>query len=347
MHNGKALKTEQTEKTIEDSFYDLSPDLIIDAVESQGYLCDLRILALNSYENRVYQVGIEDSLPLIAKFYRPKRWTDEQILEEHQFSQQLRDNDIPVIPAIRDEQGNSLYHSQDYRFALFERKGGRAPELSDHEHLYQLGRYIGRIHATGASSAYQHRPSINTEAFLTEPYEYLLKAEFIPDYLMPAYTSLMQDLIQHVLDAYHKIEFTNIRLHGDCHVGNILWTDHGDNKGPEFLDFDDSRMGPAVQDIWMLLSGTEDEQRLQLQEILEGYEEFYAFNKAEIGLIESLRTMRLVHYAAWIAKRWQDPAFPMAFPWFGEQRYWEQHILELREQLANLQHKPLDMQFNR
>lgn len=331
---------------IEDSYHDLSPDLIIDAVESQGYLSDLRVLALNSYENRVYQVGIEDQLPLIAKFYRPKRWTDEQILEEHHFTQQLVDNDIPVIPAMKNQQGESLFYSQGFRFSLYERKGGRAPELSDLEHLYQLGRYIGRIHATGADRDYQHRPTINTDAFLIEPYEYLLKTEFIPSYLMPAYSSLMDDLIEQVLAVYNHIEFSNIRLHGDCHVGNILWTDHGDNQGPEFLDFDDSRMGPAVQDIWMLLSGSEEEQRLQLQEILEGYEEFYEFNKAEIGLIESLRTMRLVHYAAWIAKRWQDPAFPMAFPWFGEARYWEQHILELREQLSNLHHKPLDLQFN-
>ena len=319
----------------------LTPDLIIDAVEAQGYLSDLRVLALNSYENRVYQVGIEEQLPLIAKFYRPGRWTDVQIIEEHQFCQQLVDNDVPVIPAIT-KNGSSLFHSHGYRFSLYERKGGRAPELSDHEHLYQLGRYIGRIHATGSASEYQHRPTINTENFLTTPYEYLKQSNFIPEYLQPAYTTLMDDLVEQVLNQYNQTEFTNIRLHGDCHVGNILWTD----EGPEFLDFDDSRMGPAVQDIWMLLSGSEDEQRLQLQEILEGYEEFYEFNKAEISLIESLRTMRLVHYAAWIAHRWNDPAFPMAFPWFGEAKYWEQHILELREQLANLHHKPLDMSFN-
>lgn len=329
-------------KALEDSYETLTPDLIIDAVEEQGYLSDLRVLALNSYENRVYQVGIEEGLPLIAKFYRPCRWTDEQILEEHEFTQQLVDNDIPVIPAIRHKQGKSLFYSAGYRFALYERKGGRAPELSDHEQLYQLGRYIGRIHATGAASAYRHRPAINTEAFLTAPYDYLLKSAFMPEYLMPAYTSLMEDLIEQVITQYNCVEFSTIRLHGDCHVGNILWKD----DGPQFLDFDDSRMGPAVQDIWMLLSGTEDEQRLQLQEILEGYEEFYEFNKAEISLIESLRTMRLVHYAAWIAHRWTDPAFPMAFPWFGEPRYWEQHILELREQLSNLHHKPLDMRYN-
>lgn len=329
-------------ESLEDNYEALVPDLIIDAIESQGYLSDLRVLALNSYENRVYQIGIEEKLPLIAKFYRPGRWTDEQIIEEHQFSQQLVDNEIPVIPPIKNTQGNSLFYSNGYRFSLYERKGGRAPELSDHEHLYQLGRYIGRIHATGASADYQHRPTISTEEFLTRPYEYLLKADFIPSYLMTAYTSLMDDLIEQVLSQYNKTEITNIRLHGDCHVGNILWTD----QGPEFLDFDDSRMGPAVQDIWMLLSGSEDEQRLQLREILEGYEEFYEFNKAEISLIESLRTMRLVHYAAWIAHRWNDPAFPMAFPWFGEDRYWEQHILELREQFSNLLHKPLDMSFN-
>lgn len=321
----------------------LTPDLVIDAIESQGYLSDLRFLALNSYENRVYQVGLEDAKPLIAKFYRPGRWTDQQILEEHEFTQQLVDNDVPVIPALRDTTGNTLFKSGGYRFALYERKGGRAPELSDHEQLYQLGRYIGRIHATGAAQAYKFRPTLNTESFLLEPYQYLMANDVIPRDLLPAYTSLMDDLIEQVLMQYKKIEFESIRLHGDCHVGNILWTDHG----PEFLDFDDSRMGPAVQDIWMLLSGSEDEQRAQLQEILEGYEEFYSFNTAEISLIESLRTMRLVHYAAWIARRWNDPAFPLAFPWFCEPRYWEQHILELREQLSNLHHKPLDILYNR
>lgn len=334
------------DEPLQTNYEALTPDLLIDAVESQGYLSDLRVLALNSYENRVYQIGIEEKLPLITKFYRPGRWSDEQILEEHQFCQQLVDNDIPVIPAIKNEQGESLFYSQGYRFSLYERKGGRAPELSDHEHLFQLGRYIGRIHATGAASDYKYRPTISTEEFITKPYDYLKQADFIPEYLMSAYTTLMEDLIEQVLAQYNGKDFKNIRLHGDCHVGNILWMDQGDNKGPEFLDFDDSRMGPAVQDIWMLLSGSEDEQRLQLQEILEGYEEFYEFDKAEISLIESLRTMRLVHYAAWIAHRWNDPAFPMAFPWFGEPRYWEQHILELREQLANLQHKPLDLSFN-
>lgn len=329
-------------QTLEPDYEALSPDLIIDAVESQGYLSDLRILALNSYENRVYQIGIEDEKPLIAKFYRPGRWSDEQIIEEHNFTQQLFDNEIPVVPVLRNAQGESLFHSHGYRFALYPRVGGRAPELSDLEHLYQLGRYIGRIHATGIAGVYQHRPVISTEEFLTGPYEYLKKSNFLPTDLMTAYTTLMEDLIELVLIHYQQTDFETIRLHGDCHVGNILWTD----TGPEFLDFDDSRMGPAVQDIWMLLSGSEEEQRLQLREIIEGYEEFNHFNKAEIGLIESLRTMRLVHYASWIAKRWQDPAFPAAFPWFGEARYWEQHILELREQLANLQHKPLDLSFN-
>lgn len=333
------------------SNYDhLTPDLIITAVESLGYLSDLRILPLNSYENRVYQVGLENGLPVIAKFYRPHRWTDDQILEEHQFSWQLFHNEIPAVPPIKNKNDETLFSYKGYRFALFERQGGRAPELSNFENLYQLGRYIGRIHATGASRRYQTRPTINTESFLLEPYQYLLKANFLPADLIPAYTSLMDDLVEVVLVHYKQTEFDTLRLHGDCHVGNILWTDHGSRgeggRGPAFLDFDDSRMGPAVQDIWMLLSGSEEEQRLQLQEIIEGYEEFYPFNKAEIGLIESLRTMRLVHYAAWIAKRWQDPAFPAAFPWFGEPRYWEQHILELREQLANLQHKPLELTYN-
>ena len=263
---------------IEQSDYQaLSPDLIIDAIESQGYLSDLRILALNSYENRVYQIGIKEQRPIIAKFYRPQRWNDKQIIEEHQFTQQLFENEIPVIPCLRNAKDESLFTYQGYRFALYPRKGGRAPELGDPEHLYQLGRYLGRIHATGASKAYQHRPSINTQTFLTDAYQFILDSDFLPSDLMPAYTSLMDDIIEQVLMQYKLHDITQIRLHGDCHVGIILWTD----TGPEFLDFDDSRMGPAVQDIWMLLSGSDIEQRQQLQELIEGYEEFYPFDKRE------------------------------------------------------------------
>lgn len=331
------MKDQIKKQDLQPDYASLTPDVVVDAVESIGYISDLRILALNSYENRVYQVGIEEQSPLIVKFYRPNRWSDEQIHEEHRFSEQLLANDIPAVPPLADESGDTLHQFHGYRFSVYKRQGGRAPELSDLENLYQLGRFLGRLHASGAIEDYKYRPTITPQSFMVEPSAYLLANNFIPGDLLPAYQSLMPELIEMVQSVYQQCDFQTIRLHGDCHVGNILWTD----TGPHFVDFDDSRMGPAIQDIWMLLSGDMQEQQLQLQEILEGYQEFNDFNKAEILLIESLRTMRIVHYAAWLAQRWQDPAFPIAFPWFNGQRYWEQHILELREQFANLQQKPL------
>lgn len=315
----------------------LTPDLVLDAVESSGLLTDARVLALNSYENRVYQVGIEGSAPLIVKFYRPERWSDAQIQEEHDFTQALHELDISVVPPLRDAQGASLREYAGFRFALYPRQGGHAPNLDDYDALLSLGRVLGRIHALGQTRPFTHRPTLNVESYARESYEFLLANDFIPASLRESYRTLGADLISQLENTFARVPFTPIRLHGDCHPGNILWRD----EAPHFVDFDDARNGPAIQDLWMLLSGERDQQTLQLAEILEGYREFCDFDLAQLPLIEALRSLRLMHYAAWLARRWSDPAFPRHFPWFNTERYWGEHILELREQLAALQEPPL------
>lgn len=316
----------------------LTPDWVINAVESTGRLSDARILPLNSYENRVYQVGIEEGEPVIAKFYRPRRWTDEQILEEHQLTRELYDLDIPVVPPIEDDDGGTLYEYQDFRFALYCRRGGHPPELDNLDHLLVLGRYMGRIHAVSGKHCFQYRPAISAESFAAGSFDYLLTHNFIPMDLRDAYESLGQHILERLNRVFEEYkDIPAIRLHGDCHPGNILWRD----DKPHFVDFDDARNGPAIQDLWMLLSGERHYRQLQLSEVIEGYSEFCDFNPRELGLVEALRTMRIMHHSAWLARRWDDPAFPRNFPWFNTERYWAEHILELREQLAALDEEPL------
>tara|TARA_R110002110_G_scaffold61225_2_gene172019 strand:- start:18845 stop:19831 length:987 start_codon:yes stop_codon:yes gene_type:complete len=315
----------------------LTPDRVIDAVESAGYPCDARLLALNSYENRVYQVGIDDGEPLIAKFYRPGRWRDEQIAEEHAFSLELQDAEISVVAPLVDASGNSLHTFEGFRFALFPRRGGYPPELDNMDSLLVLGRTLGRIHAVGASARFSHRPTLNIEDMLTRNRDYLLE-NFIPRHLQPAYSTLTRDLLTEVTAIYGKVrEADLIRVHGDCHVGNILWRD----DCAHFVDLDDCCMAPAVQDLWMCLSGERHERELQLAELVEGYNEFFDFEPRQLRWIESLRTLRVINYAGWLAKRWNDPAFPRSFTWFNSERYWANHILKLREQLSALQEEPL------
>ena len=323
---------DQQDIDLQQDFAALNPDTILDAVESLGLISDARIFPLNSYENRVYQIGLENDAPIIGKFYRPHRWSNEQILEEHVFTQTLSSLDIPVVAPLTFD-GQTLLEYHQYRYALYPRRGGRPPELDNPEHLKWLGRFIGRIHSVGASKPFQHRPKIDIENFVTKPVEFLLQKNFIPDYLQNAYQSLIDDLMKLLTQRYDLTGIRQIRLHGDCHPGNILWTD----DGPHFVDFDDCRTGPAIQDLWMLLSGQQYEQRKQLDSLLDGYYEFYDFNPIESRLIEPLRTMRIIHYTGWLAQRWQDPTFPLNFPWFNTTNYWEQHILELREQLSLLQ----------
>lgn len=314
----------------------LTPDMVIDAVESTGRLSDLRIFPLNSYENRVYQVGIEDSDPLIVKFYRPKRWTDQQIQEEHDFSKALFEQEIPVVPAMEDEQGKTLFEFKGFRFSLYRRQGGHAPELDNMDSLMMLGRLVARIHAVGAQQDFTVRPTLDIKSFGEDSYQFISE-HFIPAELRTAYTSLCEDLLKGITELYQQRAIKHIRVHGDCHSGNILW--RGDT--PHFVDLDDARMAPAMQDVWMFLSGDRSMQTAQIAEIVDGYNEFYDFDPSQLRLVEPLRSLRIMHYSAWLARRWEDPAFPRNFPWFNSVRYWSDHILELREQLALLNEPPL------
>ncbi len=315
----------------------LTPDLLLDAVESLGLLPDGRLLALNSFENRVYQVGIEDATPVIAKFYRPGRWSDAAIGEEHAFSHELVEAEVPVVAPLAIG-GETLHRYRDYRFALFPRQGGRAPEFADPDNLEWMGRFLGRLHAVGGTEAFAHRPRLDIQTFGVEPSRYVLESGWIPGALENAYRTLVDDVLERIEKAWERAgDVAFIRVHGDCHPGNVLWTD----DGPHFVDLDDTRMAPAVQDLWMLLSGERAERNLQVSTLVEAYETFRDFDRRELHLVEALRTLRMMHFAGWLARRWDDPAFPRAFPWFAEERYWESHILELREQAAALDEPPL------
>ncbi|MDH5246514.1 MAG: serine/threonine protein kinase [Betaproteobacteria bacterium] len=318
----------------------LTPDRALDALSAVGLRPDGRLLSLNSYENRVYQVWMEEGPPLVAKFYRPSRWSDAQILEEHAFALELAEREIPLVAPLAIE-GSTLHDEQGFRFAVYPRRGGRAPELDDPKTLEWIGRFIGRIHAVGAVRRFAKRPALDLESFGIEPREWLLASGLVPDDVLEAWcaaTDLALDAAQQCFERAGDVN--RIRLHGDCHSGNVLWTD----DGPHFVDLDDCRTGPAVQDLWMLLSGDRDERSRQLSAVLRGYADFREFDSRELLLLEALRTLRLIHYSAWIARRWDDPAFPAAFPWFGTQRYWQDRILEMREQIAAMEEEPLTLE---
>ncbi|MCO1334133.1 serine/threonine protein kinase [Microbulbifer sp. OS29] len=315
----------------------LTPDVVIDCVESSGLISDARIFPLNSYENRVYQVGIEGAEPLIAKFYRPGRWSDEQILEEHQFTLEMAEAEIPVVaPLLID--GRTLMESAGFRFALFPRRGGRQLELDNFEHLEQVGTMLGRIHALGSAQPFSHRPTLSLQHFAIDSREFILSGDFLPRENREAYASVTGHIIEQVAPLFER-EWDLLRLHGDCHSGNFLWRE----DTPWFVDLDDCLMGPAIQDIWMLISGNRAEQTAYLDAVLEGYETFYSFDPQQLQLVEPLRCLRQMHHAAWLARRWQDPAFPQAFPWFNTGRYWAEHILALREQQSALLEPPLTL----
>ena len=314
----------------------LSPDKIISAVESIGIACDARLLALNSYENRVYQVGIEDREPLIAKFYRAERWSDEQILEEHQFSLDLAEAEISVV-APQEHQKETLFKYENFRFALFARRGGHPPELESETSLKVLGRTLGRIHSVGSAGNFVARPELCFKKEIKESSTFLLN-NFIPDELKNAYETLIQDLAKACCSIFENLCNTSaIRIHGDCHVGNILLR----NEVAHFVDFDDCLSAPPIQDLWMFLNGQRTDREFQLSKLIEGYTQFFHFDIGQIRLIETLRTRRAINYSAWLGKRWSDPAFPKSFPWFNTPRYWSDHILELREQLSAIQEEPL------
>jgi Ser/Thr protein kinase RdoA (MazF antagonist) len=315
----------------------LTPDAVLDALESALIRGDGRLLALNSYENRVYQVYVEEGPPVVAKFYRPARWTDAQIAEEHAFALELAAREIPMVAPLA-LGGRTLHESGGFRFAVYPRRGGRMPELDDPATLEWIGRFIGRIHAVGATRPFAARPALDPASFGVEPRDWLLEHGFVPPDLLPAWRSVVDLALDGVRRCYDRAgDVRAIRLHGDCHSGNILWTD----AGPHFVDLDDSRMGPAMQDLWMLLSGDRAAMTKALSDVLAGYEDFAEFDRRELALVEALRTLRLIHYSAWLARRWDDPAFPAAFPWFNTQRYWQDRILELREQVALMDEPPL------
>ncbi len=315
------------------SFSDLTPDTILDAIESLGIYVDSGLLPLNSYENRVYQFRGDDGRRYVAKFYRPGRWSEAQIREEHSFAFELAEAEVPLVAPLQRD-GESLFNDQGYLFALFPSVGGRQFEMDNLDQLEVLGRLIGRMHQTAKSKGFVHRPEIGCDEYLEQAKVHLLESKLVTPGLETAFYTVLDMVIAQTQQRY-RVE-SSIRLHGDCHAGNILWAGEGMLT---FVDLDDCRTGPAVQDLWMMLSGERDNQLLQLDTLVNAYEEFCYFEPAELALIEPLRAMRMVHYMGWLAKRWSDPAFPRNFSWFASDKYWEQQILALKEQLAAL-HEP-------
>ncbi|WDE05047.1 serine/threonine protein kinase [Thalassomonas viridans] len=317
-------------------FTTLSPDLILDGLESVGFYPDSGLLPLNSYENRVYQFHDEHKTKYVTKFYRPQRWTEQQIREEHAFGFELAEDELPVVAPLKRD-GESLFNFKGYHFAVYPCRGGRIFEVDNLDQLEWMGRFVGRIHLRGAQKPFEYRPTFGCEEMLHQAKQVIFNSGFVPTHLNDAFFTILDQVVALADEQYQPTN--EIRLHGDCHAGNILWTD----DGPHFVDLDDCRTGPAIQDLWMMLSGDRQQQLLQLDTMLAGYEEFFTFETDQLVLIESLRTMRIVNYMAWLCKRWQDPAFPRNFPWFNTEKYWEQQILMLKEQFSMLQQPPLSL----
>ena len=320
-------------------FNGLSPDLIIDGLESAGFTVDSGLLALNSYENRVYQFHDDNLVKYVTKFYRPQRWKLAQIQEEHDFSFELEEYELPIVAPLKVD-NQSLFEHEGYQFAVFPCRGGRIFEVDNLEQLEWMGRFVGRIHAVSSQNTFKNRPTFTTDEMLVEARGMIVASGYVPKSLHCAFFTILDLVIDLASKQYLGIKnCSQIRLHGDCHAGNILWRD----EGPHFVDLDDCKTGPAIQDLWMMLSGDRQQQLLQLDTLLMGYEEFFTFEHEQLLLIESLRTMRVVNYMAWLCKRWQDPAFPRNFPWFNTERYWEQQILMLKEQMSALQQPSLTL----
>lgn len=318
------------------NFQALSPDLILDALESVGLRAESGLTALNSYENRVYQFLCEDRKRYVVKFYRPERWTEEQIHEEHRFSHDMSEAEIPAVAPLTINE-NTLHHHQGYMFTVFPSVGGRQYEIDNLDQLEWVGRFLGRIHQVGRESLFTARPTIGLDEYLAQPREVLAQCPLIPKTLREPFLLATDALINTTKEYWHT-DWQPLRLHGDCHPGNILWRD-----GPLFVDMDDARNGPAIQDLWMLLHGDQSEQRLQLDVLLEAYEEFADFDARELALIEPLRGMRMVYYLAWVARRWEDPAFPKSFPWMTDEDFWRGQIAAFNEQIKKLKAPPLQL----
>ena len=335
-------------------YRDLTPSLVLDALDAVGMYGDGRLIQLNSYENRVFQVMLEDGRVVVTKFYRPARWTDAQILEEHAFAAELDASEIPIAPALRLEIDPSSRHADnatligptlgrirteggDYRFSVSDRMAGRAPELEDPATLEWIGRFIGRMHAVGARSRFEHRETLDLATFGTRNRDWLIEHEIISPDVSGEWRDVSADALACVAEAMANTGAPQLRLHGDCHLGNMLWTE----RGPHFVDLDDAVTGPATQDLWMLLSGDRAAMTRQLGAVLAGYEGFMDFDWRELRLVEPLRTLRILHHSAWIARRWNDPAFPIAFPWFESPKYWAEQTTRLREQIEAMAEAPL------
>ncbi|XAH24408.1 serine/threonine protein kinase [Xylophilus sp. GW821-FHT01B05] len=337
-------------------FETLGPDTVLDALASVGLHGDGRLMALSSYENRVYQVRLEDGQVVVAKFYRPARWSDAQIAEEHSFAAELAAAEVPMVaPLVLD--GATLHHHAGFAFSVSPSRGGRAPELDDFEVLEWIGRFLARLHTVGAAQPFAQRPALDLQSFGLDSRDWLLGHKMVPldvqgDW-QRACTVALDLIAASPLSARAKATFPSdkpaedgaprlLRLHGDCHPGNILWTPTElPGGGPHFVDLDDARTGPAVQDLWMLLSGDRRQRTLQLSALLDGYEQVRDFDRRELALIEPLRTLRLIHYSAWLARRWDDPIFPANFPWFGSSDYWRGQVQMLEEQAEAMQEAPL------
>lgn len=321
------------------AFRHLDPHQILDSIDAAGWRTDGRVSALNSYENRVYSVGLEDGSSVVAKFYRPARWSDAAIAEEHAFCQRLVEHDLPVIAPLAGSDGQTLMQTGPFRFSLFQRAGGRPPELDNPGQLEVIGRTLARLHRVGEIHDFDHRPWIGPERLGDDSIDFLLDSDTLPVSLVPSYTSLVEELMEIIDECFEAAgDFDELCLHGDFHPGNILW---GLDDTPHLLDFDDTGIGPAIQDLWMFVSGDREYAQARLGNLLDGYHQFRDFDLEELSLIEPLRTLRIIHYAAWIARRWEDPAFQQAFPFFASDRFWDDHILSLREQQSALDEPPL------
>lgn len=317
-------------------FTSLSPDLILDGLESVGFTVDSGLLPLNSYENRVYLFHDNNLVKYVTKFYRPERWSENQIREELDFALELEAKELPLVAPLTIK-GEALFNYKGYYFTVSPCRGGRTFEVDNLDQLEWMGRFIARIHAVSSQKNFEYRPELSVDDMLFDASNIIKASGFVPMSLNTPFFTILEQVIEIAVNQYKPKK--QIRLHGDCHAGNIFWTD----KGPHFVDLDDCKTGPAIQDLWMMLSGDRNEQVLQLDTLLSGYEEFFAFDNSELVLIESLRTMRVVNYMAWLCKRWKDPAFPRNFPWFDSEKYWEQQILMLKEQMSALQQPPLSL----
>ncbi len=346
-----ADQPDATAHPAETPYAGLTPHAVLDALDAAGLRGDGRLLQLNSYENRVFQVSLDEGLPVVAKFYRPARWSDAQILEEHAFALELAEAEVPavaprvLVPAepappglTLQGQPPTLAHFDAWRFAVWPRCGGRTPELDQPGTLEWIGRFLGRLHGVGARRPFVHRTARIAVEPARQARDWLANQPLLDEPQRSPWLATADAALDKVRACFEQVpRLQTLRLHGDCHIGNLLWTE----AGPHFVDLDDACTGPAVQDLWMLLSGEREEMTQQLRQLLAGYRTMRDFDLRELRLIEALRTLRILNHSVWIARRWADPAFPVAFTGFASPAYWQQQTTLLREQLRAMDEEPL------